>query len=285
MEIAIVTGGSGGIGYATANALAGTGRHVIIAGRRAQALDDAARLIRAAHPDGSVSTGQLDLAQLSSVRDFAQRIKDQHDRVDLLINNAGVMAVPERRLTADGFEVTFGTNHLGHFALTGLLLPALLAAAAPRVVTVSAAIAKRGRLEFDNLDQHRDYRPMRAYSAAKLANVAFAIELAGRYQQLSSVAVHPGTATTGIQRHVTPVVRFFAERLIALIGQSTEDAARPSLYAATDAGVRSGGYYAPTGPFEGRGLPGPAKVPAAALDPALRNRLWDVSEQLTKVSY
>ncbi|GIF53002.1 short subunit dehydrogenase [Asanoa ferruginea] len=285
MEIAIVTGGSGGIGYQTAEALAGTGRHVIITGRRAAALDDAARRIRAARPGCSVSTRELDLAELGSVRDFAERIKGEHPRVDLLINNAGVMAVPERRLTVDGFEVTFGTNHLGHFALTGLLLPALLAADAPPVVTVSAAIARRGRLEFDNLDQHRDYRPMRAYSAAKLANVAFAIELAARYEQVRSVAVHPGTATTGIQRHVTPVVRFFAERLIGLIGQSVEDAARPSLYAATDADVQSGGYYAPTGPFEGRGLPGPAKVPAAALDPAVRKRLWDGSEELTKVSY
>jgi NAD(P)-dependent dehydrogenase (short-subunit alcohol dehydrogenase family) len=285
MDIAIVTGGTGGIGYATAAALAGSGRQVIIAGRRAAALDEAATRIRAVHPGSSVSTGVLDLADLRSVRDFAARMGDEHPRIDLLVNNAGVMAVPERRLTTDGFELTFGTNHLGHFALTGLLLPALLAADAARVVTVSAAVATRGRLEFDNLDQHRDYRPMRAYSAAKLANVAFAIELAGRYERLRSIAVHPGTATTGIQRHVTPVLRFFAERLIGLIGQSAEDAARPSLYAATDPAVHSGGYYGPTGAFEGRGVPGPARVPEAAQHKDLRARLWAVSEQLTGVAY
>jgi NAD(P)-dependent dehydrogenase (short-subunit alcohol dehydrogenase family) len=153
------------------------------------------------------------------------------------------------------------------------------------VVTVSAAIAKRGRIEFDNIDQHRGYRPMRAYSAAKVANVAFAVEFAHRYPQVKSVAVHPGTATTGIQRHVSPLVRFFADRLISLIGQSVEDAARPSLYAANDPGVHSGGYYAPTGPFEGRGVPGPARVPAPALDPEMRARLWKVSEELTDVTY
>jgi NAD(P)-dependent dehydrogenase (short-subunit alcohol dehydrogenase family) len=285
MEIAIVTGGASGIGYATAAALAGSGRHVIIAGRRTGALEDAAGRIRAAHPGSGVSTGQLDLAELGSVRAFAARVAAEHPRVDLLINNAGVMAVPERRLTTDGFELTFGTNHLGHFALTGLLLPSLLAADAARVVTVSALIAKRGRIEFDNLDQHRGYRPMRAYSAAKLANVAFAVELAHRYERLRSVAVHPGTATTGLQRHITPMVRFFAERLISLIGQSAEDAARPSLYAASDPGAHSGGYYAPTGPFEGRGVPGPARIPAPALDPEMRARLWGVSEELTGVAY
>ena len=285
MDTAIVTGGTGGIGYATAAALAATGRHVIVAGRRPAALDDAAARIRAAHPGSTVSTGELDLADLRSVRDFAARVGETHPRVDLLVNNAGVMAVPERRLTTDGFELTFGTNHLGHFALTGRLLPLLLAAEAARVVTVSAAIARRGRLDFDNLDQHRDYRPMRAYSAAKVANVAFALELAARYERLRSIAVHPGTANTGIQRHVSPVTQFFAERLIRLIGQSVEGATRPTLYAATDPGVHSGGYYAPTGPFEGRGTPGPARVPAAARDAQVRERLWAASERLTGVTY
>jgi NAD(P)-dependent dehydrogenase (short-subunit alcohol dehydrogenase family) len=195
------------------------------------------------------------------------------------------MVVPDRRLTADGFELTFGTNHLGHFALTGLLLPALLAAESARVVTVSAVIARRGRIDFDNLDLHRRYAPMRAYSASKLANVAFALELAARTDRLRSIAVHPGTAPTGIQRHVSPALRFVADRGVALAGQSTENAAHPSLLAATDPSVHSGTYYAPNGFGEGRGHPAPARIPAAAQDRALRTRLWSVSEQLTGVSY
>ncbi|MEV0713603.1 oxidoreductase [Asanoa sp. NPDC050611] len=285
METAIVTGGTGGIGYVTAAELARRGRHVVVAGRRPEALAAAADRIRAAHPGSSVSVGELDLADLASVRAFAARVAAEHPTIDLLVNNAGVMAVPERRLTADGFELTFGTNHLGHFALTGLLLPALSAAPAARGVTVSAVIARRGRLDFDNLDLHEGYRPMRAYSAAKLANVAFAIELAARTDRVRSIAVHPGTAQTGIQRHVTPALRFLADRLISLGGQSVADAARPSLYAATDPAAAGGGYYAPGGMLEGRGRPAPARIPAAAKDAELRARLWAVSERLTGVTY
>ena len=235
-----------------------------------------------------MSTGVLDLADLGSVRDFAARVVDAHPQVVMLINNAGVMAVPERRTTRDGFELTFGTNHLGHFALTGLLLPALLAAPAARVVTVSAVIARRGRIDFDNLDLHHGYGGMRAYSASKLANIAFAIELADRAaaSNLSSIAVHPGTAPTGIQRHAPAFLQAVGRLLIgSVIGQSTPDAARPSLYAATDPGVHSGAFYAPSGLGEARGKPGPAKVPAAAQDPAFRRRLWTESERLTGVTY
>ncbi|MDG4820971.1 oxidoreductase [Asanoa sp. WMMD1127] len=283
--IAIVTGGAAGIGYATAAGLADRGLDVLIAGRRADVLQSAAHRLRATHPSARVSTGELDLADLASVREFASRVRAEHPRIDVLVNNAGVMAVPERRLTADGFELTFGTNHLGHFALTGLLLPALLAAPAPRVVTVSAVIARRGRIDFDNLDLHRGYRPMRAYSASKLANVAFALELAARTDRLRSIGVHPGTAPTGIQRHVPPWLRFVADRVVALAGQSAADAARPSLLAATDPTIASGAYYAPNGIGEGRGRPAPARIPAAAQDPEFRARLWATSERLTGVSY
>ncbi|GIF65309.1 oxidoreductase [Asanoa ishikariensis] len=285
MNVAIITGGAAGIGYATAAGLAERGNHVVIAGRRQEALRTAADRLRKAYPGSTISTGELDLADLASVRSFAARVSAEHPKVDLLVNNAGVMAVPERRLTTDGFELTFGTNHLGHFALTGLLLPVLLAAEAPRVVTVSAAIARRGRIDLDNLDFHRDYRPMRAYSAAKLANVAFALELAARTDRLRSIAVHPGTAVTGIQRHVSPALRVVAGGLIALMGQSAEEAARPSLLAATDAHIASGAYFAPRGIGEGRGRPAPARIPAAAQDPTLRDRLWVASERLTGVSY
>ncbi|SNT66230.1 NADP-dependent 3-hydroxy acid dehydrogenase YdfG [Asanoa hainanensis] len=285
MNVAIVTGGAAGIGYATTAGLASRGDHVVLAGRRRPVLEAAADRLRTAYPGSVISTGELDLADLASVRSFAARVSAAHPQVDLLVNNAGVMAVPERRLTADGFELTFGTNHLGHFALTGLLLPALLAASAPRVVTVSAAIARRGQLDLDNLDFHRDYRPMRAYSAAKLANVAFALELAARTDRLRSIAVHPGTAVTGLQRHVSPLVRVAASGLIAVMGQSAEDAARSSLFAATDASVPNGSYYAPRGFAEGRGRPAPARIPDAARDAALRDQLWAASERLTGVSY
>ncbi len=165
------------------------------------------------------------------------------------------MAIPERRLTADGFELTFSTNHLGHFALTGSLLPALQAAAAARVVAVSAVVARRGQIDFDNLDLHTGYAPMKAYARSKFANVAFAVELAQRATgtRLTSVAVHPGTAMTGLQQHLPPVIESITKSVLEpLIGHSPAEAASPSLYAAASPSITSGKFYAATGRFEMR---------------------------------
>ncbi|MGZ6617136.1 MAG: oxidoreductase [Solirubrobacteraceae bacterium] len=284
----LVTGSTGGLGWRTASALAGAGARVVITGRRQTALAEAKDSIRVSHPHADLDSSVVDLANLSSIHEFVEQAKERWPAIDVLINNAGVMAIPERRLTVDGFETHFGTNHLGHFALSGLLLPLLLAAPAPRVVTVSAVISRRGRLDFENLDYHTGYRPMRAYASSKLANVMFAVELAQRSTGtgLISVAVHPGTAMTGIQRHGGRLTKALAGALLEpLLGQSPADAARPSLLAATAADVVSGWFYGPRQRFESRGFPGPLKLPSLALDPAVRGRLWETSAVLTGVSY
>jgi NAD(P)-dependent dehydrogenase (short-subunit alcohol dehydrogenase family) len=285
-RVAIVTGANSGIGFETALALAGAGAHVILAGRSQPTLDRAVATLRSRHPQASAATAILDLADLSSVRAFADTVRRSHPALHLLINNAGVMAIPERRLTVDGFELTFGTNHLGHFALTGLLLPQLTVGKA-RVVTVSALVARRGQIQFDNLDWHSGYAPMKAYAASKLANVAFAVELAKRGQGVvTSVAVHPGTALTGLQQHSSRLAQAVAKRILEpLIGHSPIEAARPTLYAATSVAVTNGGFYGPTGRFELRGRPGPVTLPKNATDSSFRSRLWIVSEDLTNVHY
>jgi NAD(P)-dependent dehydrogenase (short-subunit alcohol dehydrogenase family) len=285
---AVVTGANSGIGWQTAASLAGAGMHVVLAARRETSLTEAAERIRVTHPQASVDTAPLDLADLASVRTFAEHNTVHYPALDLLLNNAGVMAIPERRLTTDGFEMHLGTNHLGHFALTGLLLPALLAAPQPRVVTVSALIARRAHLDFDNLDLHVGYSPMRAYARSKLANVAFAVELAHHYagSALISVPVHPGTAMTGLQRHGGRITRALAGALLEpLIGQSPAEAARPSLFAATNSDIVSDAFYGPKGRGEGRGFPGPVDLPNQAEDPSMRENLWRASEELTGVHF
>src|SRR5215472_15768597 len=286
-RVAVVTGGNSGIGFETARALARSGAHVILAGRARTSLDAAVTTLRSEQPGASVVPGVLDLADLDSVHSFSESVRRTHPAIHLLINNAGVMAIPERRLTRDGFELTFGTNHLGHFALTGLLLPALIGARAARVVTVSAVVARRGQLHWENLDWHEGYAPMKAYASSKLANVAFAVELSRRAQGLlTSVAVHPGTALTGLQQHSSRVARALAALILEpLVGHSAAEAAGPTLFAATNTTVTTGSFYAPTGRFELRGKPGPVALPAAASDSQLRERLWNVSEDLTGIHY
>lgn len=192
---AIVTGANSGIGYHTALQLARHGASVVLACRSAERGLRAFERVKAAAPDAAITLGSLDLADLSSVRRFAA---EQQEPLDILVNNAGVMAIP-RRTTADGFEMQFGTNHLGHFALTGLLLPALQAAPSPRVVTVTSGVAWTGRLRFDDLQGERGYRRWAAYGQAKLANLLFAKELDRRVSGLTSVAAHPGYAATNLQ--------------------------------------------------------------------------------------
>jgi NAD(P)-dependent dehydrogenase (short-subunit alcohol dehydrogenase family) len=286
---ALVTGGTGGIGFETVVALAKAGAEVVIAGRAKTKVDDAVSAVREAVDTAEVEGLVLDLASLASVGSAAAEVLAAGRALDLLINNAGIMAVPERRETADGFELTFGTNHLGHFALTGHLLPALLAAPAARVVTVSAKVARnKGATLEDPLSSVSYDSGMAAYTKSKLANVVFTLELARRASGtgITAVAVHPGTSNTGLQQHLPKYARVLASALLErFVGQSPADAARPSLYAATHPAVEPGDFVVPDGRGELRGAPRVAEMPAAATDPVVGRRLWELSEKLTHVSY
>jgi NAD(P)-dependent dehydrogenase (short-subunit alcohol dehydrogenase family) len=282
---AVVTGANSGIGYHTALQLARHGASVVLACRSAERGQAAFDRIRKAAPAADLALGALDLADLASVRTFADRYGAEP--VDVLVNNAGVMAIP-RRATADGFETQFGTNHLGHFALTGLLLPALRSAPSARVVTVTSGFAWTGRLDFDDLQGERRYRKWAAYAQAKLANLLFAKELDRRFPELTSVAAHPGYAATNLQR-TGP--RMQGNTLMekatgignALIAQSAAAGALPSLYAAT-ADVEGGACYGPR-LLQYRGAPAKVVTPPHANRPGLGERLWEVSETLTGVTY
>ncbi|WP_052851993.1 SDR family oxidoreductase [Streptomyces avicenniae] len=289
-RLAVVTGAAGGIGFATARRLAGTGAEVVFAGRDPARVRAAAGRASREVPGARVRAAELDLADLTSVAAFAAHLSAESRALDLLVNNAGVMNPPERRTTRDGFELTFGVNHLGHFALTGRLLPLLLAARNPRVVTVSALVARSRLAEPDDPLSERGYRGMVAYITSKLANVLFAQEFQRRADAagagLTSVAVHPGFSLTGLQRHSSRLARAVGRGgLQRVLGQPADAAALPSLYAATVPGVTPGGFYGPTGRLECRGTPGPVKPPKAAAEPGRARELWEMSERLTGVTY
>lgn len=273
----IVTGANSGIGRAAAHALAGAGAHVVLAVRDAGKGKAAA----AAMP-GETEVRKLDLASLESVRAFASAAVGE---IDLLINNAGVMGTPLTR-TADGFELQFGTNHLGHFALTNLLLPRITG----RVVTVSSSLHRRGSIDFGDLNwERKPYRPMRAYEQSKLANLLFAGELQRRLTAAGSgvlsTAAHPGYAATNLpfhsQRRSVDVISKIGSRLIA---QSEDGGALPTLYAAV-ADIPGDGFAGPGGFMESRGAPKLVGRSAAARDAEAAYRLWQVSEQLTGVRF
>ncbi|GAA2588136.1 oxidoreductase [Actinomadura fulvescens] len=283
---AVVTGANSGIGFHTALELARHGASVVLACRSMERGQQAHDRIMSAVPAGEVALAPLDLADLSSVRTFA----GTHGAapLDLLVNNAGVMALPHRT-TADGFEMQFGTNHLGHFALTGLLLPALLAASAPRVVTVTSGIAYVGRLRFDDLQGERRYRKWGAYAQSKFANLVFAKELARRFPTVLSVAAHPGFAATNLQETGPKMAgNKLQERgaavVNAVMAQSADAGALPTLYAATAPGVRPGACYGPR-LAQYRGTPTKVFTSPFASKPEVGRRLWEVSEDLTGVDY
>lgn len=290
---AVVTGANSGLGFVTAQALAGAGAHVILACRDEAKGQNARDRIRSDMPTAVVAFERLDLADLASVRSFATGFSAEHDGLDILVNNAGVMAIP-RRETADGFEMQFGTNHLGHFALAGLLLEWLLARTGARVVTVSSEAAKLGRIRFDDLQGSRHYGKWSAYGQAKLANQLFALELDRRVRarclDLVSVAVHPGYATTNLQA-VGPRMNGsrIMERLNALgnsvFAQPAAAGALPSLYGATSPDVSGGRYFGPDRLFAMRGHPTEISFTRAAMDPDTARHLWEVSEELTGVRY
>ncbi|WP_329239391.1 oxidoreductase [Actinoallomurus sp. NBC_01490] len=280
----IVTGANSGLGLWTSLELARHGATVVLACRSAERGERAVATIRGAVPDADVVLGSLDLADLASVRAFAEA---HPEPLDVLVNNAGVMALPYRT-TADGFEMQFGTNHLGHFVLTGLLLPALLKRPGARVVTVTSMMHWVGRADFDDDGEH-GYHKWPAYCRSKLANLVFAKEL-DRRAPFVSVAAHPGYASTNLQQ-AGPLMGGHRRKaalyglLNTLLGQSDAAGAWPSLYAATAPGVEGGRCYGPRGPGQSRGAPRRVPTLPRAADPELGRRLWHLSEERTGVSY
>ena len=288
-RIAVVTGANSGLGLVTSRELARAGAQVIMACRNTTKGEEAAREVGISAPGAVVHVDELDLADLSSVEAFASRLADQHDRLDLLINNAGLMA-PPRRVTKDGFESQFGTNHLGHFALTGRLLGRLLAAETPRVVTLSSGAHRVGRINFSDLQGERRYIRWLAYGQSKLANLMFCLELQRRAAAagaaLKSMAAHPGYARTNLQFAAPPPwERALMAVTNVLVAQSAEMGALPTLYAATVEAVPGGSYIGPDGPMEGRGYPHLVTGASRAYDEQAARRLWEVSEELTGVRY
>jgi len=283
---AVVTGANTGLGYETATALAAKGAHVVLAVRNIEKGKAAADLIARAHPGASVAIQELDLTSLDSVRAAADQLRADHDSIDLLINNAGVMMTP-KATTKDGFELQFGTNHLGHFALTNLLLDRVLAAPGSRVVTVSSVghrFARNG-IRFDDLQWERSYSRVGAYGQAKLANLMFTYELQRRLQGTNTMAVaaHPGGSNTELARNTPAPVRVVFDLVAAYVAQSAEMGALPTLRAATDPGVIGGQYYGPDGFGEQRGYPKVVASSAASHDVDAQRKLWAVSEGLTSV--
>jgi NAD(P)-dependent dehydrogenase (short-subunit alcohol dehydrogenase family) len=293
-RVAVVTGANSGLGLVTARELARAGAEVVLACRDPARGERARADIAGAAPGARVRVEPLDLADLSSVRACATRLNSAYpDGIDLLANNAGVMAIPRRR-SADGFEMQLATNHLGHFALTGLLLGALLRRATPRVVTVSSGAHRIGRMRFDDLQGERRYRRWLAYGQSKLANLLFCFELQRRAQAadapLSSVAAHPGYASTNLQlagprMDGSALLQHGAALANRLLGQSAEMGALPELYAATVGDLPGGAYVGPDGRFEQSGYPRLVGTSAAARDEGAARRLWEVSCELTGVRY
>ncbi|HEX4904512.1 MAG TPA: oxidoreductase [Acidimicrobiales bacterium] len=279
----LVTGANSGLGLRSAQALAARGARVLLACRNAEKAAKALAEVAAGATGPAPEVVALDLADLDSVRAAADDVAARVESLDVLMNNAGIMATPKRR-TPQGFESQLGTNHLGHFALTGLLLPLLQRAEAPRVISTSSQAHRMGRMRWDDLQWERGYERWRAYGQSKLANLLFMRELARRAPGIISAAAHPGWAATHLQSG-----EGLAKRLSALgnrvFAQSDAMGALPQLYAATMPDVRSGEYFGPDGMFERAGHPTRVGMTTAARSDEDAARLWDVSEQLTGVRY
>jgi NAD(P)-dependent dehydrogenase (short-subunit alcohol dehydrogenase family) len=284
---AVITGANTGLGYETAAALAGRGARVVLAVRNLEKGKQAVARITAATPGAEVELQELDLTSLESVRAAAARLRSGHDRIDLLINNAGVMYTP-RSTTKDGFELQFGTNHLGHFAFTGLLLDRLLPVAS-RVVTVSSIGHRiRAAIHFDDLQWERRYSRVGAYGQSKLANLLFTYELQRRlapHGTTIAVAAHPGGSNTELLRNLPRPIAAASSLLVEPLMQGADLGALPTLRAATDPGVLGGQYFGPDGFEEMRGYPKVVASSAQSHDVELQRRLWAVSEELTGVVY
>src|SRR5215467_13775872 len=285
-RLAVVTGANAGLGFQTARVLAARGASVVLAVRDTDKGKAAAARIAVTAPGATITVQPLDLASLESVRSAAAELRARHPKIDLLINNAGVMFTP-KQATGDGFELQFGTNHLGHFALTGLLLPQMLPVPGSRVVTVSSQAHRlRARINFADLQGQRSYRRVAAYSQSKLANLLFTYELHRRLSAAATtttiaVAAHPGLAGTELTRN-SPAIAAFS---YARVSQKPAMGALPILRAATDPGVLGGQYYGPGRLLGTRGYPELVESSRQSHDTAIQRRLWTVSEELTGVTF
>ena len=286
-RVAIITGANSGLGYDTAAVLADKGAHVVLAVRNLDKGRQAVDQIKSGSPNADVTLQELDLSSLNSVRKAAAELRAAHPRIDLLINNAGVMYVPRRETTEDGFEMQFGTNHLGHFALTGLLLENMLQVGGSRVVTVSS-VGHRilARIHFEDPHLERKYNRVEAYGQSKLANLMFTYELARRLKAKEAptiaVAAHPGLSDTELMRHLPDFIPDFVWKIVA---QPADKGALPTLRATTDPGVQGGQYYGPDGIGESRGHPKLVASSAQSHNEDIQRRLWSMSEELTGVTF
>ncbi len=282
-KVAIVTGANSGIGYEMARELARKGATVVLACRSQSRGETALSQIRTENPNANVELMLLNLGDLASVRGFADEFNNRYDRLDILINNAGIMMPPFGK-TADGFEIQFGVNHLGHFALTGLLHNLITRTSKSRIVTVSSGGHRMGEVDFDNLNAEQGYSKMRAYGLSKLANLLFTYELQRHFEAAGvdtiATAAHPGWTSTNLQAHT-----WFFRMLNPLMSQQPPLGALPTLYAATAPDVQGGGYYGPDGWQEFKGYPVKVQSSDSSHDTAIAAKLWTVSEELTNVRY
>lgn len=278
----LITGGNSGIGYYAALALAKVGAHVVVAGRDPDRIDQAIKSIEAEGIDGHVEAGIVDLASLESVKQFAIDFVKAHPKLDILINNAGVMMPPEGK-TKDGFESQFGINFLGHFALTGLLFDLLQSTNDSRVVTLSSIAHRGAQIDFENLQLEKPYDQKREYYQSKLADLVFTLELGRRIDakgaSVLSVACHPGFTKTELQRHIDPAI------LEKMTFMDTWQGALPTLVAATEPHVKQGDYYGPDGPGEFGGFPAIGEIDASALDVDVAKQLWNVGQDATGIAF
>ncbi|MBV8796358.1 MAG: SDR family oxidoreductase [Hyphomicrobiales bacterium] len=287
----VVVTGAGGLGFEDVIALSRAGARVIVAGRNSAKGAQAVSRIRSEVHGANVRFETLDLADLRSVQQFGSRLCRDLASLDILINNAGVMTPPTRKTTLDGFELQFGTNHLGHFALTAHLLPLLRKGADPRVISLSSIAARQGRINFDDLQSEKNYKAFQAYAQSKLACLLFALELQRRSEisswGVSSIAAHPGLARTDLLANGPGRGSAIGVVSVALsfLFQASAQGALPTLFAATSPAAKGGAYYGPDKLGETRGYPAPARVPPRAKDAAVAARLWEVSEQLTGVTF
>lgn len=290
-KVIVITGGNSGLGFETAKTFAQKGAEVVLACRSTERGNTATESILKENPDAKIDAMKLDLMSLSSIRSFSDSFKQKHSRLDILINNAGIMTCPYA-LTEDGFESQMGTNHLGHFALTGLLLDLILSTPNSRIVTVSSLAHKQWKMSFENsLSEHAPkYNKMRAYARSKLANLLFTYELQHRLKAANhnciAVAAHPGASYTNLGRHMEKklIVRILKPLIIKVLPDS-KSGAMPQIRAASDPSVKGGEYYGPSGFMELAGRPVKVKSSKQSYDSSLAKRLWEMSEELTGVKY
>jgi len=288
----LITGANSGIGYEAARALAQHGAHVVLACRTREKADDAVARIDSSNPSGSTEILEMDLADLDSVADAASRFASGHERLDVLVNNAGLMATPQQQ-TAQGFEMQFGVNHLGHFALTGHLIELLMASGPARVVSISSQGHRPGKIRFEDVNSEKQYSPWPAYFQSKLANLLFIRELQRRLalteSEVIAVAAHPGVSSTNLGHESSGMLTSMMQRARPVfdrfVSQSAAMGALPTLRSAVDPSVEGGDYFGPDGFGEQRGHPVKVGSSRRAKDDAAAGRLWELSEHLTAVTY